>query len=137
MLSILRKHLRWNMSSLSSSLLVIRHSSAQYISTDITLVLKSFNLVLILYLDDFQILFSGLTAVLASPNRLVMSASVPPVLSIVAPRYRKDSVSSTSLLSILILSLFLQFILIVIFLGFLTNEDILLFLAFRGAFFAK
>ena len=111
LLSTLLRHMRWHTSGLLRSVVVTLHISAPYSSTDSTFEFRMHSLVLWLNLPDLQMFWSLVTAFPASASRLLMSASVPPSFSSTEPRYTKDSTSSASSPSILMLSVHLWFIL--------------------------
>ena len=64
-------------------------------------VLKMISLVSVEYVVECQILFSALNAVWAFRIRALMSSSVPPLLSIILPRY-------VNCVTLSIVSLFMQ-----------------------------
>ena len=95
-----RKHLCWKLSSLCSSLFVMRQVSLPYKRTVRTFELKILVLVPILYWLLFQTLANLLNDDLAFPTLAVISCSAPPVLLTVEPTYVTLSTSSTSFPSI-------------------------------------
>ena len=76
---------------------VVLQVSAPHSCTDLTIELKNRSLVFVERMVDRQTLFSWWNAVLALPILILMSASVPPCLSTLLPRYVKESTSSRGL----------------------------------------
>ena len=81
---------------------VVLHVSAPYNNTDFTFVLKSLILVWIDRSLAVQIFFRSMKAVLALLILILTSASVPPSLSTMLPRYVNVSISSSALPSSMI-----------------------------------
>jgi len=79
--------------------LVVLHVSAPYCRTDFMLELNRHIFVCNGNTLELQMFLSCINALLALPNLPLTSASVPPCLSMILPRYMKVSTSSISFLS--------------------------------------
>ena len=76
---------------------VVLQVSAPYNRTGLTIELKMRSLVFVERMVDLQTLLSWWNAALALPILILMSASVPPCLSTLLPKYVKESTSSRGL----------------------------------------